>query len=70
MDKGLIKKGQTEYIVDCGNSKCKSNTFVDYFHTKKAFIGSLRKSGWKMVNGIWMCPDCQYLVSIERGEKR
>jgi len=50
-------KIQKYYTVWCGYcSQWEPNDILD--GTKVEVAGTLKRHGWKLVKGKWMCPDC------------
>ena len=50
---GKLHRGATEYYVTC--YQC-GEQFVNHLYSQKAFVRSLRESGWRIRGGVWHCP--------------
>jgi|SaaInlStandDraft_4_1057021.scaffolds.fasta_scaffold13787_5 hypothetical protein len=65
---GTIITGATAYAVDCAGVMC--NGFETWHtYTKIDFIRSLRKEGWRMRSGLWVCSKCLELYEGKQKEQ-
>ena len=53
---GKIRKGATEYILNCANNCGRQE--VNHLYSQKQFIEYLKKDAWKKVGGLWFCRWC------------